>query len=95
MNDIVTTNSPATGTTGALGLHAQTCMSQWGVKPVFVLVDFYDQGPAIEAADRLNGIQPVGRKASGGGAGSTSGAAGLSGRGVAVMGLLMAVCALF
>jgi hypothetical protein len=32
-----------------------------GVKPVFVLVDFYDHGPAVETADRVNGIVPVGR----------------------------------
>jgi hypothetical protein len=30
-------------------------------KPVFVLVDFYDHGPAVETADRVNGIVPVGR----------------------------------
>jgi hypothetical protein len=75
VNDIATTNSPSTSTTGALGLHAQTCQGQWGIKPVFVLVDFYDQGPAIDAADRLNGITPTGRKASVSG-GSSSGAAG-------------------
>ncbi|KAK5652538.1 hypothetical protein OQA88_10444 [Cercophora sp. LCS_1] len=64
VGDIATTNSPSTTTTGALGLHAQSCQAQWGVKPVFVLVDFYDQGPAIDAADRINGIVPSGRKAS-------------------------------
>lgn len=32
------------------------------VKPVFVLVDFFDRGPAIETADRVNGVVgPVGR----------------------------------
>lgn len=42
---------------GALGRHASGCRAQWGgVKPVFVLVDFFDRGPAIETADRLNGI---------------------------------------
>ncbi|KAL2130535.1 hypothetical protein VTI74DRAFT_6256 [Chaetomium olivicolor] len=46
-----------------------------GVKPVFVLVDFYDRGPAIETADRVNGIVPVGRtvSSSGGRAESASG----------------------
>ncbi|KAK4455915.1 PLC-like phosphodiesterase [Podospora aff. communis PSN243] len=75
VNDIATTNSPSTTTTGALGLHGQTCQSQWGVKPVFVLVDFYDQGPAMDAADRLNGITPTGRRVSQSG-GSSSGAVG-------------------
>lgn len=64
VNDIDTTNSPSTTITGALGLHAQTCTSQWGVKPVFMLVDFYDRGPSIDTADRLNGITATGRRAS-------------------------------
>ncbi|KAK6822633.1 D-malate dehydrogenase [Apiospora arundinis] len=57
VGDIDTTNSPSTSATGALGLHAQTCQTQWGSKPVFVLVDFWDHGPALDAADRLNGVQ--------------------------------------
>ncbi|KAM7209258.1 PLC-like phosphodiesterase, TIM beta/alpha-barrel-containing domain containing protein [Naviculisporaceae sp. PSN 640] len=68
VNDIDTTNSPSRETTGALGNHADSCRAaeEWGVKPVFVLVDFYDRGPAIETADRLNGVSnPVGRKDSG------------------------------
>ncbi|OLN93976.1 PI-PLC X domain-containing protein 1-like protein 1 [Colletotrichum chlorophyti] len=56
VSDIDTTNSPSTTTAGALGLHAQTCRSQWGVKPVFVLVDFFNKGPAIDTADSLNGL---------------------------------------
>jgi len=83
VNDIETTNSPSATTTGALGLHGQSCQSQWGVKPVFVLVDFYDQGPAMDAADRLNGITPTGRRVSqSGGGGSSSAAEGTkAGRG--------------
>ncbi|KAI0969265.1 PLC-like phosphodiesterase [Xylaria arbuscula] len=61
VSDITTTNSPSTSTTGALGLHAQTCNSEWGYKPTFVLVDFFDQGPAIKTADVMNGISAVGR----------------------------------
>lgn len=87
VNDIATTNSPSTTTTGALGLHAQTCQGQWGIKPVFVLVDFYDQGPAIDAADRLNGITPTGRKASAG-AGSSSGGSSERGGEMRVVALL-------
>ncbi|KXX79067.1 hypothetical protein MMYC01_203063 [Madurella mycetomatis] len=63
--DIDITNSPSTSETGALGLHVQTCQAQWGLQPVFVLVDFYDRGPAIETADRLNGIVAAGRDTSG------------------------------
>ncbi|KAI1191107.1 PLC-like phosphodiesterase [Nemania serpens] len=63
IDDIVTTNSPSTATLGALGLHAQTCRSQWGFKPTFVLVDFFSEGPSIKTADVMNDItNPVGRK---------------------------------
>ncbi|CRK38617.1 hypothetical protein BN1723_015381, partial [Verticillium longisporum] len=60
---IDSTNSPSTsGVSGALGAHAQTCRSEWGVAPTFVLVDFYDKGPALQTADQLNGVSnPVGR----------------------------------
>jgi len=58
---IDTTNSPSTTTQGALGWHARSCAAQWGVQPVFVLVDFWDKGPAIATADSLNGISAVGR----------------------------------
>ncbi|KAH8889383.1 hypothetical protein GQ53DRAFT_825678 [Thozetella sp. PMI_491] len=63
VTDVGTTNSPDTAKTGALGLHGQTCKAQWGQKPVFMLVDFYDQGPSITTADNLNGITPSGRGA--------------------------------
>ncbi|KAK2038449.1 hypothetical protein LZ31DRAFT_599675 [Colletotrichum somersetense] len=56
VSDIDTTNSPATGSPGNLGLQAQTCRREWGVKPVFVLVDFFNKGPAIDTADSLNGL---------------------------------------
>ena len=63
VDDIATTNSPSTSTTGALGLHAQTCNSEWGYKPTFVLVDFFNEGPSIKTADVMNGItDAVGRK---------------------------------
>ncbi|KAG4442992.1 hypothetical protein IFR05_001523 [Cadophora sp. M221] len=58
---IETTNSGATNTTGALGTHAVQCNSEWGGKPTFVLVDFFNVGPAIEVADDMNGITPTGR----------------------------------
>ncbi|POS78868.1 hypothetical protein DHEL01_v202744 [Diaporthe helianthi] len=61
---IDTTNSPDTGTIGSLGHHAATCNSEWGTTPVFALVDFYSEGPAINTADNLNGISPEGRSES-------------------------------
>ncbi|KAI1467086.1 PLC-like phosphodiesterase [Daldinia caldariorum] len=64
-DNITVTNSPSTSTTGNLGLHAQTCNQEWGIKPVFVLVDFFNEGPAIETADNLNGITAVGRSDAG------------------------------
>ncbi|OTA66545.1 hypothetical protein K449DRAFT_430859 [Hypoxylon sp. EC38] len=61
-DNITTTNSPSTSTVGNLGLHAQNCNQQWGIKPTFILVDFFNMGPAIQTADNLNGITAVGRK---------------------------------
>jgi hypothetical protein len=61
VGNITTTNSPETNTTGALGLHGQQCESEWGVKPTFFLVDFFNVGPSIETADKLNGIIATGR----------------------------------
>lgn len=59
---VATTNSASTTVTGALGGAAQTCSTQYGRQPAFVLVDFFDQGPAIATVDSLNGVSnPVGR----------------------------------
>ncbi|GAP89620.1 putative phosphoric diester hydrolase-like protein [Rosellinia necatrix] len=61
--DIATTNSPSTSATGALGRHAQACLAEWGLKPTFVLVDFFSEGPSIDTADLMNGVaNPVGRR---------------------------------
>ncbi|VBB86652.1 Putative protein of unknown function [Podospora comata] len=59
VDSIDSTNSPDLVTTGSLGRHAELCsgQDQWGTKPVFVLVDFFNRGPATETGDRLNGIQ--------------------------------------
>lgn len=57
ISDIETTNSPSTTTTGNLGLHAQTCKSDYGIKPTFFLVDFWNIGPSITTADVGNGIE--------------------------------------
>ncbi len=61
VSDIDTTNSPAPNAVGALGYQARMCLSQWGTKPIFVLVDFWDHGPSLGTADTLNGITAVGR----------------------------------
>ncbi|KAG6365053.1 hypothetical protein INS49_006659 [Diaporthe citri] len=58
---IDTTNSPDTSSVGTLGQSAYKCNSEWGTAPVFALVDFYSEGPAIETADNLNGITAEGR----------------------------------
>ncbi|CZS97193.1 uncharacterized protein RAG0_06354 [Rhynchosporium agropyri] len=58
---IETTNSAARNVTGALGNHAVRCNSDWGTKPTFVLVDFFNVGPAIQVADNMNQITPTGR----------------------------------
>jgi hypothetical protein len=55
------TNAPSGGS-GNLGDHVETCVSQYGERaPNFILVDFFNVGPAIEVVDALNGIEPVGR----------------------------------
>jgi hypothetical protein len=61
VTDIATTNSASTSTTGALGAHGTECKSEWGTKPTFMLVDFWNVGPAIKTADLLNGITATGR----------------------------------
>jgi hypothetical protein len=61
VTDIATTNSPNTNTTGALGLNGEQCEEEWGTKPTFILVDFWNVGPSIETADNLNGITATGR----------------------------------
>ncbi|KAK0753214.1 PLC-like phosphodiesterase [Schizothecium vesticola] len=95
VGDIETTNSPATSAQGALGLHAQTCQAQWGVKPVFVLVDFYDRGPSVATADRMNGIvQAVGRRGAPGTTTSSEGRGLGEGRGLALVGFVVAAVVL-
>ena len=56
------TNSPASVTEGQLGFAANECKTEYGKPPTFILVDFFDEGPAIAAVDALNGVtSPVGR----------------------------------
>lgn len=57
-----TTNSPDTTLTGSLGQSAAQCANVYGKNPNFLLVDWFNVGPAIETADNLNGVaNPIGR----------------------------------
>ncbi|KAJ9297504.1 hypothetical protein DTO271G3_4279 [Paecilomyces variotii] len=59
---IDTTNAPSGGT-GNLGTAATTCKQTYsGRQPTFILVDFFNKGPAISTVDKLNNVtSPVGR----------------------------------
>lgn len=52
---INTTNSNGTQT-GELGEHLDECASQWDQKPNFALVDFWNMGQTVQAADHQNGL---------------------------------------
>lgn len=56
------TNAPS-GAVGNLGTSANQCAQAYGKQPNFLLVDFFDQGPAVTTVDNINGITPVGRVA--------------------------------
>lgn len=56
VTDIATTNSDSTNVTGGLLTHGELCRDEWAVKPTFMLVDFWNVGPAIDTADHLNGV---------------------------------------
>ncbi|EQL03228.1 PLC-like phosphodiesterase [Ophiocordyceps sinensis CO18] len=60
---INTVNSPDMSADGNLGKHVEQCRSEWGQRPNFVLVDFWDRQAPLEVADRLNGVSgATGRK---------------------------------
>lgn len=63
VENITTTNSPGNNQTGMLGLAMNECTGEYSKAPTFVLVDFFDEGPAIDAVDAANAISPVGRTA--------------------------------
>lgn len=56
----ITTTNGLTGT-GSLGQAATSCTSEYGKKPTFFLVDYFDQGSALQVVDGLNGITATGR----------------------------------
>ena len=65
VENINTTNSPG-NPTGNLGFAAEQCKEAYGRPASFLLVDYFNEGPAIEVVDRLNGVtDPVGRSTTG------------------------------
>jgi hypothetical protein len=59
--NLTTTNAPG-NSTGMLGLQLGQCTTEYGTQPTFVLVDFFNVGPAIESVDTANGVtNAVGR----------------------------------
>ena len=56
----ITTTNGQTGT-GSLGEAATTCTAAYGRQPAFLLVNFFDQGQALQVVDALNGITATGR----------------------------------
>ncbi|KAJ5710355.1 hypothetical protein N7488_004511 [Penicillium malachiteum] len=59
----VSTTNAASGGTGNLGSTATKCKKDYnGRQPTFILVDFFNRGPAIDTVDSLNNVtNPVGR----------------------------------
>ncbi|KAL5339489.1 PLC-like phosphodiesterase [Aspergillus crustosus] len=58
----VGTTNALSGGEGNLGDAASTCETAWGRQAAFILVDFFDKGPAIDTVDSLNGVtNAVGR----------------------------------
>lgn len=63
VNTLQSVNSQNNGT-GNLGERSRTCAQEWGRNPTFVMVDFFNVGPAIASVDAMNGVSnPVGRTA--------------------------------
>lgn len=59
VTDIYVTNAPVgsvNASTGSLGASAQACADGYGRAPTFVLVDYFNVGPAVETVDALNGV---------------------------------------
>jgi hypothetical protein len=57
------TNSADPSAPGSLGSAVQSCFEEYGRTPTFVLVDFFNVGPAIVTVDGFNNISsPIGRK---------------------------------
>lgn len=60
--DSVNVTNALSGGAGNLGFAATECADTYGQAPTYLLVDFFNVGPAIDTADKLNGVtDPVGR----------------------------------
>lgn len=62
VTDIYTTNAPSSSSnssTGSLGQSAQVCAAEYGRAATFLVVDFFNIGPAIDTVDTLNGVTDV------------------------------------
>ncbi|ATY67055.1 PLC-like phosphodiesterase [Cordyceps militaris] len=79
VDSINVTNSPNTAAAGNFGRHVQQCNSEWGARPNFVLVDFWNVEDPITAVDRVNGLSDItGRASVSAQIGTTSSGASLS-----------------
>ena len=58
------TNSPNTAAAGNFGRHVQQCNSEWGARPNFMLVDFWNVENPIAAVDKVNGLSDITGRAS-------------------------------
>ncbi|KAJ5832946.1 hypothetical protein N7474_001257 [Penicillium riverlandense] len=73
---VSTTNAPSGGV-GNLGSTATKCKSAWGGRqPTFILVDFFNKGPAIDTVDSLNNVTNAVGRPSGSASNSTHSSAG-------------------
>lgn len=77
------TNSPDVTVVGSLGAAANQCAGVYGRAPNFLLVDWFDRGPALSTIDRLNGVvgSVVGRSGPGASGNSQSTGSGQNGTG--------------
>ncbi|KAM3504783.1 hypothetical protein MY10362_003343 [Beauveria mimosiformis] len=63
-DSINVTNSPDTAAAGNFGRHIQQCNAEWGARPNFMLVDFWNVENPIIAVDRVNGLSDITGRAS-------------------------------
>ncbi|KAJ6788200.1 hypothetical protein PWT90_02165 [Aphanocladium album] len=58
------TNSPETTSRGNFGQHIELCKFEWGTRPNFMLVDFWNVENPIAAVDKVNGLSDITGRAS-------------------------------
>ncbi|KAM3562038.1 hypothetical protein MY1884_002034 [Beauveria asiatica] len=63
-DSINVTNSPDTAAAGNFGRHIQQCNAEWGARPNFMLVDFWNVENPIIAVDKVNGLSDITGRAS-------------------------------